>query len=130
MQIPDTLHVISTSATTGPSPWVTFTAAVLTAVAAATVSGLISYFLQERKLRAELERERERVRTEYMAEQVARRLLTHEAWTKRSFAEIRRRLSGFEEDELRKILIRAGAVRFGRDDDELWGLLERNTSDV
>jgi len=58
-----------------------------------------------------------------MAEQVARELLSFERWSKRSFAAIKRRLGGFEDDELRKILVRAGAVRFhGDHEEELWGL--------
>ena len=48
---------------------------------------------------------------------------------KMSFLEIEKRLGGFEDNELRKILIRAGAVRF-EGDNELWGLLSRNTDDL
>jgi hypothetical protein len=61
--------------------------------------------LQEQRLRAEF-------RTEFMAEQVAAKLLNNERWTKRSFPEIRKRIGGFEDQELRKILVRARAVRF------------------
>lgn len=47
---------------------------------------------------------------------------------KRSFTEIKRRFGGFEDDELRKILVGAGAVRFTRRKDgaELWGLVSKN----
>jgi hypothetical protein len=45
----------------------------------------------------------------------------------RTFEEIEKRIGGFEANELRQILVRAGAVRFrSRDGTELWGLLERN----
>lgn len=41
---------------------------------------------------------------------------------------LKERLGGFEDDELRKILVRAGAVRFYRNEDpndEWWRLLSR-----
>jgi hypothetical protein len=42
-------------------------------------------------------------------------------------AVIKVHLGGFADDELRKILVRAGAVRFeAKSGSELWGLLERN----
>lgn len=76
--------------------------------------------LQERKLRREF-------MLEFRAEKVARQLLKQPKWRMRSFAAIQMRLGGFEDEELRKILLRAGAVRFkGKDDEELWGLLDRN----
>jgi hypothetical protein len=52
-------------------------------------------------------------------------------WEKRSFPEIQRRVGGFEDDELRKLLVRAGAVRFyGENNVEFWGLIERNEARV
>jgi hypothetical protein len=102
----------------------TIITSAVTAVVAAVVTGLITFALQERKLRAEL-------RTEFMAEQAARALLENERWSKRSFEEISRRLRGFEEDDLRKILVRAGAVCFESSEGrELWGLISRNRTDV
>lgn len=102
----------------------TIITSAITAVVAAVITGLITFALQERKLRAEL-------RTEFMAEQAARALLENERWAKRSFDEISKRLGGFAEDELRKILVRAGAVRFESSDrKEMWGLISRNKTDV
>ena len=86
----------------------------------ALITAIAAFHLQERKLKWEL-------RTEFMAEQAVRTLLQHKKWQKRSFDEIKRRLGGFGEDELRKILVRAGAVSFeGKDGVELWGLVSRN----
>ena len=88
--------------------------------------------LQQEQLQNELKRDfeldREKVRTEFMAEQVAKQLLEFEGWKQRSFKEIKGKLGGFEDNELRKILIRAGAVKFKRreDSEELWGLLSKN----
>ena len=80
-------------------------------------------------LRAQEARLRTELRTEFMAEEAIRGLLSHERWTLRSFDEIERRLRGFDDDELRRLLVRAGAVAFERKSggDELWGLRERNS---
>ncbi len=97
---------------------------ILTSLATALVTGFITFSVQERKLKSEL-------RTEFMAEMVAKTLLEDEKWKKRSFSEIQKRLGGFEENELRRILVRAGAVRFVADDGrELWGLLSRNRNSI
>jgi hypothetical protein len=97
---------------------------IITSAITAVVTALLMFLVQERKLRTEL-------RTEFMAEQAAKSLLENERWAKRSFAEIKKRLGGFEDDELRKILVRAGAARFeGADGKELWGLISRNRSEV
>jgi hypothetical protein len=62
-----------------------------------------------------------------MAEAAVRQLLLTPRWTMRSFDEIEKKLGGFDGDELRKLLVRAGAIRFeGRDATEYWGLRERN----
>lgn len=86
----------------------------------AAFTGYVTFRIQERHLKQEL-------RTEFMAEEAAKQLLSNANWEKRSFAEISKRLGGFEENELRKILVRAGAVRFKNGDkEELWGLISRN----
>ena len=80
--------------------------------------------LQEQRLRTEL-------RTEYMAEEAINQLL-RKAQPKRTFHAIAARVGGFSDDELRRLLVRAGALRFGRASDgtELWGLRDRNEADV
>ncbi|MCX6377562.1 MAG: hypothetical protein NTU88_16260 [Armatimonadetes bacterium] len=66
-----------------------------------------------------------------MAEQAAKLLLENEKWQKRSFDAIGERLAGFEGNELRKILVRAGAVKFhDAQGTELWGLISRNKDDL
>ncbi|OGU71681.1 MAG: hypothetical protein A3H45_01185 [Ignavibacteria bacterium RIFCSPLOWO2_02_FULL_55_14] len=104
---------------------------VLVSFVTAAITCVAGYVIQERKLRRDFQLDRDRLRTEYMAEQVARELLSFERWSKRSFAAIKRRLGGFEDDELRKILVRAGAVRFhGDHEEELWGLVSRNREEL
>jgi len=80
---------------------------------------------QEARLRTEL-------RTEFMAEEAIRALLSHEDWTLRSFEAIKRRVKGFDDNELRQLLVRAGAVAFERRDSstELWGLREKNLDEL
>ena len=88
------------------------------------ITGILAFLFQERKLRAEL-------RTEFMGEEAVKSLLKSPKWKKRSFDEIKKRLAGFEDNELRKILARASAVSFkGKDNHELWGLIERNEEDL
>jgi hypothetical protein len=80
--------------------------------------------LQDSRLRTEL-------RTEFMAEEAIRALLMHDRWRKRNFTEIKRRIRGFDDNALRQLLVRSGAVAFtGRNDEELWGLRERNPQDL
>lgn len=96
----------------------------VTAVIVAALTGYITFRVQEERLKKEL-------KTEFMAEKVAKDLLSNERWAKRSFDEIKKRLGGFEDDELRKILVRAGAVRFeDGDGKELWGLITKNASSL
>jgi hypothetical protein len=110
-----------------PEGVITAIVGFLGAVLGALAGGWVSLIIQERKLKHDFELDREKVRTEFIAEQAAKQLLESEKWQKRSFEEIQKRLGGFEENELRRILVRAGAVRFmGNEDKELWGLLTRN----
>ena len=51
-------------------------------------------------------------RTEANAVKTAKKLLQQKQYKWRTFEMLKRRLGGFNEDEVRKILVRAGAVRF------------------
>jgi hypothetical protein len=63
----------------------------------------------------------------FAAERVANVLLNDSEWTVRSLGIIKHHLGGFEDDELRRILVRAGAIRWlDADGQEVWGLLSRN----
>ena len=92
----------------------------------AMVGGGISYLLNRQQFANQLRLSQEQHRTEYMAEETARAFLSHKSFTDRSFETLRRHLGGFEEDELRKILVRAGAMLIYRDDgSEWWRLVSR-----
>lgn len=90
------------------------------------VGGLITFLLQRQRYNQELKVMREENKTEFMAEETAKHFLEHKSYTDRSFETLKKHLGGFEDDELRKILVRAGAIRtFRSDDSEWWRLLSR-----
>lgn len=65
-------------------------------------------------------------RMELSVEAAVRRLLRHRKWRLRTFNTIKYHVGGLDDDELRKTLLRAGAVRFeDKDGIEVWGLIER-----
>ena len=98
----------------------------LSALLGALVGGAISFVLNRQQFENQLRLAREAHRTEFMAEETARALLSHKGFIDRSFETLRRHLGGFEDDELRKILVRAGAMRIYRDDgSEWWRLVSR-----
>ncbi|WP_269531396.1 hypothetical protein [Chitinimonas sp. BJYL2] len=95
-------------------------------VVGSAVGGLISYMLNRQQLQHQLQTLREQHKTEFMAEETARHFLSHKGYTDRSFDTLRQHLGGFEDNELRKILVRAGAIRVYREDNtEWWRLLSR-----
>ena len=103
------------------SLWSTFSALL-----GALVGGGISWLLNRQQFSNQLRLSQELHRTEFMAEETARVFLSHKSFTDRSFETLRQHLGGFEDDELRKILVRAGAMRVYRDDgSEWWRLLSR-----
>jgi hypothetical protein len=69
---------------------------------------------------------RRQYRLEHQAEALVRRFLKHKRWRLRTFQTIKYHIAGFEDNELRQILIRAGALCFQDDEGvEVWGLMER-----
>ncbi|TRX58612.1 hypothetical protein FNH22_12075 [Fulvivirga sp. M361] len=98
---------------------------IISSLAGVTVGGLISYLIQLSRQRHAYELKIEELKTEHMAERTARYYLSHKGYTDRRFDTLQKALGGFEDDELRKILVRAGAVRSYRDNEEWWTLLER-----
>ena len=98
----------------------------ISALLGAVVGGGVSWLLNRQQFDIQLQLAREMHRTEFMAEETARALLSHKGFTDRSFETLRTHLGGFGDDELRKILVRAGAMRIYRDDgSEWWRLVSR-----
>lgn len=95
-------------------------------LAGTIVGGLITFVLQSQRHKQELKVLREEYKTEYIAETTVKHFLNHKSYTDRSFEILQKHLGGFEDNELRKILVRAGAIRTYREDGtEWWGLLSR-----
>ena len=98
----------------------------MSTLAAVIIGGGISYFTNRQQLAAQLAVVRQENKTDFMAEETARHFLSHQGYTDRSFETLQKHLGGFDDEELRKILVRAGAIRVYRDDDtEWWRLLSR-----
>lgn len=101
-------------------------AGALASLFGAIVGGSITYLLNRQLHRQQLSLAHEQHKTEYMAEETARHFLSHRRYTDRSFEVLQKHLGGFADDELRKILVRAGAIRTYREDgSEWWRLLSR-----
>lgn len=101
--------------------------AALSSLFGVTVGGIVSFYLQKYRLEHEFKIKLQENKTENMAEATVKYYLKEERFYERSFNHLKTKLGGFEDDEVRKILVRAGAVRFIRPDDqeEFWCLVER-----
>ena len=117
-----------------------------TSVATALIAGAVSLATSWLSVRGAEQRLRREFRLEFEAEARVADLLHHAQWRLRSFRVIKDYIGGFDDDELRRILVRAGAARFWpqasnaspdgpssdpgpverNEDTELWGLVERN----
>ena len=101
----------------------TFVETLLTATIPALAVAIITYLRFVHEL--------QRYKAETMAERTARHFLQHKGYTDRSFETLKKYLGGrdTDEDELRRILVRAGAVRSfrkeGNNETEWWTLLSR-----
>ena len=90
------------------------------------VGGIITFLIQREQLKTELQKIRLENKTEFQAEQTALHFLNHAGYTDRSFETLKNHLGGFDDDELRRILVRAGTIHTFRDDgSEWWRLLSR-----
>lgn len=72
-----------------------------------------------------------------MIEEAIKRLLSHPKWKKRTFDMIKGKIGVFNNDnELRKMLVRSGAVRFYSQSKkkgkktEYWGLIDKNEDEL
>lgn len=84
------------------------------------VSGIVSFVVAHAKLATEN-------RLEIASYRAIRRLLRQNPWDLRTFSALRRHLPGFADDELRRLLVAAGAVAFHDEKgEELWGLIKTN----
>ncbi len=102
----------------------TFIQIMLIAAIPSVITGFISYLVFHQQLMA--------YKRDTMAERTAKHFLKHKKYTDRSFKTLVKYLGGWDEnqDEFRRILVRAGAIRTFRDETdggktEWWTLLSR-----
>ena len=102
----------------------TFIQILLIALIPSVITGLASYLVFHLRFLA--------FKRDTMAERTAKHYLKHKRFTDRSFKTLKKYLGGWdnEPDELRKILVRAGAIRTYRTENngnetEWWTLLSR-----
>ncbi|MGJ8628707.1 MAG: hypothetical protein ACSHXB_17230 [Sulfitobacter sp.] len=95
------------------------------------VTILVAFGTSTLTAKRERERLREELKLEYSVENAIRELLSNPNYKKRGLRKIKHHLRGFaSDDELRRALMRAGAVAFsGEGDEEMWGLISRNSED-
>ena len=92
----------------------------------AVIGAAAAVLTTQLQLRHQLRLAQEERKTDEQAELIAKKLLSHEKLFERSFEALSTAIGGFEEDELRKLLVRAGAIRTRRKDgSEWWGLLDK-----
>lgn len=100
---------------------------LISGITGALIGGIVTRNLQKERFRNDLDLLRNEHKTEFMAETTARFFLSHNGYTDRSFETLRDSIGGFEDNELRQILVRSGAIRsFRKDGSEWWRLLSRN----
>lgn len=92
----------------------TFWGTLAISVIPATISFALSYW--------GIRHERKKYLLETSAERAAIHYLSHKMYTQRSFDHLKKRLGGWDNDEneFRRILVRAGAVRYIRKDGSEW----------
>lgn len=96
--------------------WVSLLVSLISGAAA----GYFAYLASERRLRKEFQ-------LHDSAARVVHALLSNPKWRLRSFKIIRHHLGGFDDKELRQLLVRTGAIRFkSKSGEEVWGLIDRN----
>ncbi len=124
----------------GVEVWVPVLAAFV-GLAGGVVTTILSLRSERRKVREELAFERTKFEeeiasqraalkaefgTEQSAESAIRHFLDIHELPYRTFPMIRHHIGGFENNELRRLLVRSGAVRFmAQDGTELWALRDR-----
>ena len=99
---------------------------VLAALVASGVALVCSLAAAYFSFMASREKLREEYRVEFATERALRILLSR-GWNLRSFETLKYHLKGFGDDELRKLLVGAGAIQFEvRDPEkiEYWGVVE------
>lgn len=99
---------------------------ILSAIIAAIVSVVTAILSSIVTFRVANKNHMRQYKLDYQVEALVLKFLNHPKWRFRTFKTIKHHISGFEDDELRKILVSVGAIKFTDDNGiELWGLFDR-----
>jgi hypothetical protein len=98
----------------------------------AVIAGVVAWLTAQQTIRFNRDRMKREFQLEFATEAALKALLSEGAYAMRSFAKIKHHLPGFaDDDDLRRHLIRAGAVCFtGASGNEMWGLLEKHKGEA
>ena len=93
--------------------------AALISVFTAVLSSIITYRITHKSLMRQY-------KLDYQVEELVLKFLNHKKWRFRTFKTLKHHIAGFEDDELRKILVSVGAIKFEDNNKcEIWGLFDR-----
>ena len=99
---------------------------IISAIIAGAVSLFIAIVSSIITLRVADKKHNREYKLEYKVEELVLKFLNHPDWRFRTFKTVKHHIAGFEDNELRQILVRVGALRFeDSEGTELWGLFER-----
>ena len=103
---------------------------LITAVITSLISALIAVYIARKQTEKEISLTEQKLRHEYKTEftvETAVRKLMQKGFALRSFSLIKHHVRGFEDDELKQLLLRSGCICFRVIKGiEYWGLLEEN----
>jgi hypothetical protein len=93
--------------------------AAIVSIITAIISSILTYRVSHRNHMREY-------KLAYQVEELILKFLNHPNWRFRTFKTIKHHIAGFEDNELRKILVSVGAIKFNDAEDiEIWGLFDR-----
>lgn len=103
----------------------TFFFTSLGVVLGSLTSGIVTYCLQKQRFEQELKIKQEEFKTEFVAENTIKHFLNDKKYSDRRFTTLKKHLGGFEDNELRKLLVRSGAICIRNEkEEEFWTLLK------
>ena len=94
-------------------------------VVGALASGLVSLFLQNRSFAHERDMHTLQNQSEANVKEVLLDMLNHRTHVRRSFGAISKRIGGYSDDEIRRLLHEVNAKKAGTNEGEWWYLAER-----
>ena len=81
------------------------------------------YFISAEEFRQKIKQEE--FKTEFVAENTIKHFLNDKKYSDRRFTTLKKHLGGFEDNELRKLLVRSGAICIRNEkEEEFWTLLK------